>query len=648
MAANSATVATSGALTAADGQVYLAAVSTKPYRTVYSVSGLGLTWSPIGDQCSARGQTGVAVWAAHGFPTGDAPVVVDLEQAATSSAVAVSRYSGVDLLAPIGSARSVNTNGVDGACTGGTDSARYAFQLATPPGSLAYAAASMRTKTHTPGVGFTERVELVQGSGGSAASLAVEDATSLKVRRRSVEGRFSAVVDWAVVAVVLRPVGTTLPAPNLVVLPGTYHYGTLAAGMSAAHTFVLHNTGNLDLELANIRLLGSDAAAFRLPPPPAVLTLSPGESLDLEVAFEPLVEGGKTATMRIDSNDPDQPELDVTLTGQAVLVAGTGAMWISAVELAQKPMSGPAWGALLEAADGDLGTPDVAAFGSKHDVRTLAVALVWARTGSTSYRQKARDAIVSAIGTEVGTTQAVQPGRNTVCYVLSADLIDLAQFDPAADALFRDWIDALRFVVWPDGSIVAEDEERANNHGRMCGMTRAAIAIYLGDVPELERTAQVFRGFLGDRDTYDEFLWNHDLSWQSDLVRPVGINPVGATRQGLSIDGALPEEMRRGGPFQIPPVHTGYPWEALQGTLVEAVLLDRAGYDVFQWEDQAILRAVQFLDDLQTQFPGDPWWAEGDDTWSPWVVNAMYGSSFPTEAAAIGKCMGWTDWTHAP
>jgi hypothetical protein len=44
----------------------------------------------------------------------------------------------------------------------------------------------------------------------------------------------------------------------------------------------------------------------------------------------------------------------------------------------------------------------------------------------------------------------------------------------------------------------------------------------------------------------------------------------------------------------------------------------------------------------------DGWWASGDDTWVPWVINRIYGTSFQTDPANIGKCMAWTDWTHAP
>jgi hypothetical protein len=325
-----------------------------------------------------------------------------------------------------------------------------------------------------------------------------------------------------------------------------------------------------------------------------------------------------------------------------------GEMWISRAELMSLPMLGTAWNEMKAAADGDLGAADLSGFTNDHDVKTLAVALVWARTGVASYRQKARDAIMSAIGTEINAITAVQPARNTVSYVLAADLIQLSELDPSADATFCAWLDQLRYVVWPDGSIVGEDNHRANNHGRMAGATRAAIAVYLGDQDEVHAAAAVFYGFLGNRYAYDDFHWTRDSSWQADQRNPVGINPVGATIDGFPVDGALPEEMRRGCSFTVPPCQTGYPWEALQGAFTEAVILSRAGYDVFNWEDKALLRAVLFVERLQSRYPGTQWWATGDDTSLPWLVNKIYGTSFPTEPANNGKCLGWTDWTHAP
>ena len=134
-----------------------------------------------------------------------------------------------------------------------------------------------------------------------------------------------------------------------------------------------------------------------------------------------------------------------------------------------------------------------------------------------------------------------------------------------------------------------------------------------------------------------------ELAWQADPSRPVAINPRGATRDGHSLDGVLPDDQRRSGGFVWPPTKENYVWEALQGALVQAVILHRAGFDVWNWSDQALLRAVTWLHQ-QCQFP-----ATGDDTWQPHVINRFYASRFPAPVPANeGKNMGWTDWTHAP
>ena len=85
-----------------------------------------------------------------------------------------------------------------------------------------------------------------------------------------------------------------------------------------------------------------------------------------------------------------------------------------------------------------------------------------------------------------------------------------------------------------------------------------------------------------------------------------------------------------------------YPWEGMQGAVVQAELLHRAGYDAWEWQDDALLRAAEFL-------YGIGWEADGDDEWQPWLLNHRTGSTYRTEEEPLsGKNMGWTDWTHAP
>jgi hypothetical protein len=316
-------------------------------------------------------------------------------------------------------------------------------------------------------------------------------------------------------------------------------------------------------------------------------------------------------------------------------------IWTSPAELASRPTSGPAWQALKSAADAPLGVAGIADQDSDDDVDTLAVALVYARTGIAAYRAKAAGAIAAAIGTEAGG-RALALGRNLASYVIAADLVGLARYDPPLDARFRAWLRAVRTESLAGLTLIATHETRPNNWGTMAGASRVAADAYLGDAADLGRAAAVFRGWLGDRRAYAGFSFG-DVSWQADPSAPVAVDPAGAVRQGLSIDGALPEEMRRGCVFTVPPCHTAYAWEAMQGAVVQAEILSRRGFDAFAWQSGAILRAARFLQRLDALYGG--WWAAGDDRWQPWIIDRAYGVRLPAATpSGVGKVMAWADW----
>ena len=269
----------------------------------------------------------------------------------------------------------------------------------------------------------------------------------------------------------------------------------------------------------------------------------------------------------------------------------------------------------------------------------LAKGLVYARTGQAHYRGEVVQSLMAAIGTEQGG-RTLALGRNLIGYVIAADLVDLWT-SPEEDLLFRTWLAQVLTSELDGRTLQSTHEDRPNNWGTHAGAARAAIAIYLGDKEELARTAQVFKGYLGDRSSYSGFTFG-DLDWQCDPDNPVGVNPVGCTIDGHSVDGVLTDDQRRGGGFEWPPPQEGYVWEGLQGAIVQAQLLHRAGYPAWQWEDDALLRAVTWLH-THADFP-----AEGDDEWQPWLVNAAFGAAFPAITPANhGKNMGWTDWTAA-
>jgi hypothetical protein len=211
---SSSTVTTGASLTAVSDHLYLAAIATKPYKTVSSVSGLGLTWTLVQAQCSKRNQTGVTVFQALGTPTGNGTVTATLASAPLNAVIAVSRYSGVDAADPIGAVASRNTN-EDGTCPGGSDTSsdtdNYSLDLDLPTvtyGGKVYGAVAMRYRGHDPvtGTGFEELTsDVYQGStNGDKAGLAVMEAPE-EADPTTVAGTLTGAADWAVIAIEILP-----------------------------------------------------------------------------------------------------------------------------------------------------------------------------------------------------------------------------------------------------------------------------------------------------------------------------------------------------------------------------------------------------------------------------------------------------------
>jgi hypothetical protein len=337
----------------------------------------------------------------------------------------------------------------------------------------------------------------------------------------------------------------------------------------------------------------------------------------------------------------------LAIAGHAPAAGLRPGVWISPAEVRKLPERGPAWHQVKTVADQPLGPANIANQDTEHDVRTLAVALVYARTGQHRYYIKAARAIMNAVGTErSGRTLAL--GRGLVSYVVAADLIGLRN-DPARAEPFRSWLAGVRgerLAPQSRPTLIATHELAPNNWGAHAGASRIAADVYLGDRGDLARAAAVFKGWLGDRSVYSGFKFGDDQSWQANAAAPVPLDPPGARRDGRSIDGALPDDMRRGCKLRFPPCATLYPWEALQGAVVQAEILSRQGYDAWNWQHRGLLRAAKFLFALDRRYPRSGWWAPRGNAWIPWLLNRRYGTHFPAHAPArTGKGMGYTDWT---
>jgi uncharacterized repeat protein (TIGR02543 family) len=207
---SSTTVTTSANLTGVSGNLYLAAISMQPRKSVVAVTGLGLSWTLVKTQCSGLNTIAVEVWMAQGTPSDDAAVTATFAGAPSATVIAASRYSGVAAVNPVGAVISGNTNGANASatCSGGAASSSYSFDLVTTVNeTMVYSAVAMKARTHIPGEGYMERAEIKEVGGSLISSIAVEDKTVTAAGTVTVNGSLSGTADWAEVGLEIRPQG---------------------------------------------------------------------------------------------------------------------------------------------------------------------------------------------------------------------------------------------------------------------------------------------------------------------------------------------------------------------------------------------------------------------------------------------------------
>ena len=331
------------------------------------------------------------------------------------------------------------------------------------------------------------------------------------------------------------------------------------------------------------------------------------------------------------------PALVLPFTGAHASIGGS--LIASPAELAVLPTSGSAWNYLKSVADGDLGVPDLTDQNNKHDVHTLAVALVANRLDSAAYRAKAEAAIMSAVGTErVGAYNSILAlGRQLGAYVMAADLIGLSGTDGTR---FRTWLSAIRTeFLGGHGrytTLKGTCEDSPHNWGTFACASLVAANLYLGDDAAVARSWAVFRGLTGDRSAYAGF---EDLSSDVWACPGVAFTPDNSGCPGDPIRyGAFVKDVTRGAD---PPTPDGaglsYTLEILQGVALQAELLSRAGHpDAWARLRPAFDWARRFgVMNLSSVGYHVSWWA-----------NKRLGMNVPTVPAAMGRVFGFTDWLY--
>jgi hypothetical protein len=324
--------------------------------------------------------------------------------------------------------------------------------------------------------------------------------------------------------------------------------------------------------------------------------------------------------------------------------------------------------AVKNIAYGLWGTPTLANQDDKTGLQVLAGALISVRDNDVNLRNKTKNAIMSIIGTESDTgARVLSVGRNLGPFIFAADIIDLKNNYPSDDQTFRSWLNTMRTKNIGGHSrwvtLTQTHENGANNWGTFAGASRIAASIYLNDTRDVERAANVFRAWLGERSYYppdapgfdedgdgDNDYFQHqaststmsfDLNWECP-GKWTAVNPncdkfvpnIGATK---NLNGVIVEDMVRGGTLQWPPIYTGYPWEALQGVFVQAELLYRRGYDSYSWGNQALKRAMNFHMNLG-------WTQSTVFHYVPWMANYRYNTNYSTLPSTSGRVFSYGDW----
>jgi uncharacterized repeat protein (TIGR02543 family) len=249
-------------------------------------------------------------------------------------------------------------------------------------------------------------------------------------------------------------------------------------------------------------------------------------------------------------------------------------LWTSAAELADKPTSGTAWNAVLSYADQNFYPPDVSNQDSDDNVKCLAAAIVYARTGQQSYKDRVVDACEYLASNGNPGQHTLAWARETGAYALAADLVGYRT------SAFETWLHNMAEVyIGTDGrTTLTMYYIRPNNWGAMALGSLSAIYAYLGNNTRLNEIRDYFvQGLEGPDPGYTY----GDLSWQCDGNDPHLINPP-CTDCGIDKNGLIPDDQRRAGSFHCAePTYDAHIGGWIEGAICGARILDRIGMSIY-------------------------------------------------------------------
>lgn len=105
------------------------------------------------------------------------------------------------------------------------------------------------------------------------------------------------------------------PVPSISVTPTSLAFGNVGAGQTKDVSLTVQNTGAASLAVSSLSIV---TGPFRVVSPSTPFDLPAGGQRTVTIRFSPKTAGSKNGTLTIASNDPTQPSVSVSLTGQGV------------------------------------------------------------------------------------------------------------------------------------------------------------------------------------------------------------------------------------------------------------------------------------------------------------------------------------------
>jgi hypothetical protein len=311
---------------------------------------------------------------------------------------------------------------------------------------------------------------------------------------------------------------------------------------------------------------------------------------------------------------------------------------ISNTKLQTLPVTGTPWTKMKSVADGSMGYINLSDQNSTTPARTLAAALVYARTGSMAHKDKVVNILKQLPTASLANARVLSVARQLAGFVAAADLVGYR--DPA----FVAWVSSMRTYNigghsrWYKIDFTSSDS--ANNWGGWALASRTAASAYLGDTADLAVCAKIFKGY-SDNTVYAGFRKTADFdpTWAVNATSWTPINPAGFPGKS----GACVEDISRSAGSYPTVDDTGktYSWEFIGGATLTARILSNSGYpDAYSWGNNALKRAGEFMKSINAYPP-----LYSVNQYIPWEINNAYGVSLgPVNAAGYGRQFGFTDW----